>query len=663
VKLIKAGLPFCIISTLALLVRLAAAGQELPKPTYQNSVIISIEHDPRDSAAVDSIKQNLPFGLYAWPSFSQTTIFPALDWHALLSDAATGIQAFKDTVNGLIAAAKAKNVKLHLVLSSGLARSVQLYKEAKEEDIRNAQWYNDNKLASDTQIGRDDRMSSIVYGTLSRYARKVRANLYAKSKAALAFLKQKMDENPDTLMAVSGWGEAELNSNRIDHSKSVQDSFCDYSPFAVLEFRDWIQHGGQYDDVTGIYRAQGFRGGGAQYQGDDGRARFNVDFGTNFATWDLRYYHWSLADDYDQSPQDAVNNDPHKIPSSAYSHGNMLPTSGANYIAGGFDPPRVMQPGVKFWELWNFFRETMVNNFVRDVAFWASDAGIPADHWYSHQIPGDYLYGTNPGVPNKNARYYTSASPLWTADVTPFGSVGATIYDIKFPPDVNPVEFVRTTSFVYPDISAMSSNWAAMEYDAETYPVGYTVAQSPADFILREYLRLYSYRVHLINFWRWQDVTIEHTIKGMNKETALKEFIRRIRDKARSADLNVVFSPPKVTGLTGQYVVGGSVAGVQLQLAGKIWDDADWKWKDWGDFGVFEVFRGDDPDFALDTAHRVGTTADYAFTDATALPANAYYYKTRAVNTAGVPGPASDAVLVSGSSIRSRRQTPIFKSG
>jgi len=690
----RVGLNLYEIWACALFFVLPAAGQELPQPTYQNAVIVSIEHDPRDSAAVDYIKQNLPFGLYAWLSFSMTSISPTLDWHAPLSEAVSGIAPFKNTIDSLIAAAKANNVKLHLVLTSGLARSVQLYKEAKEEDIRNAQWYNDNKLAADDQINSPDRMSQYIFGTLSRYARKVRANLEAKSKAAVALLKKRMDDNPDTLLAVSGWGEAELNYNRIDHSKSVQPAFCDYSPFTILEFRDWIQHAGLYDDAAGKFPGQGFSTGGAKYQGKAGLTRFNTDFNTNFETWDLRYFNWSLSDAYDQVPQDAVNNDPHKIPYSAYSHGNMLPTSGANFIAGGFDPPRVMQPGNGFWDLWNLFRETMVHHFVVDVAKWASEAGIAADQWYSHQIPADYLYGTNPGDPNKNARYFTSASPLWAADISPFGSAGATIYDIKFPPDVNPVEYVRTTSFVYPAISAMSSNWAAMEYDAETYPVGFTVQQSPPELILNEFLRLYSFRVHLINFWRWKDATVEHTIKGMNKETALKVFLRRIRDKARNTDLNVVYSPPRVTGVRGQVVAGASgilrsaqdnssnriatssrsrvmarndnkkigdmtqfseigivspnsaAGGIELRLSGKIWAGAAWEWKDWGDFALFEIYRGTLPEFPLDAEHLVGKTGEYSFLDASVLPRKQYYYIVRAVNSAGVAGPSSRVIIV-----------------
>ena len=642
-----------------------ARAQELPKPTYANSVVISIEHGIHDSAEVDYIKSTMPFGLYAWPSFSLTHVPVDLAWTSDWNDAANGIQAFKNTVDGLIAEAKAKNVKIHFVVCSGLARSLHVYREAKEEDIRNAQWYNDNKLAADDQITDPGAMNATVFGTFSRYARKMRANLEAKAKAALAFIKQRMDENPETLIAVSGWGELELNFKRLNGGQGPQEYFADFSPFAVLEFRDWIQHTGLYDDASGLYKGQGYAGGGAKYQGAAGLAQFNADFGigTPFTSWDLRYYNWSLADVYGIALATAASAslalDPGCIPYSAYVHGAMMPTSGPNYVAGGFDPPRAQQPGVAFYDLWNAFREHMVRHFILDMARWAFEAGIDPQKWFSHQIPTDYLFGTNPSMPVLGGRYYSSASPLASADIAGpgYGSAGATIYDIKFPS-----WFARTTEYILPAISGMSPNWAIMEYDAETYPIGYSVAQSDVAFILNQYLRIYGANAHLINFWRWIDETPEHTIKGMNKEEALRRFIRLIRDKARSTDLAKVYDPPRVVGLTGEFrvasaglragVEGGAASaaalapGVLLQVTGKIWAGEAWDWKTWGDFKNFKVYRSTTPNFAADGSHWIGDTAEYAFTDTTAVYGATYYYKWRAENVNGVPGPASEEVMV-----------------
>jgi hypothetical protein len=619
------------------------SSQELPIPRYENVVIISIEHSPQDTAEVDYIKNTFNFGLYAWLSFSVTALHPNLPWHHDWNEAATGIQAFKDQVDALILAAKAKKVRLHLVLCSGVARGLYVYREAKEEDIRNCAWYNDNKLCSDDQYNDPDFMDKYVFGTLSRYARKMRANLEAKAKAVGAFLRQRMMENPDVLIALSGWGEVEMNYNRLNPLKNLQDYFCDYSPFAVLEFRDWICHTGMYDDVNGRYKGEGYPLGGAKYQGTDGLARFNADFGTNFTTWDLKYYNWSLNDDYDTNPVDQVNNDPNRIPLSNYKHGQMMPTSGPNYIEGGFDPPRSMFVPSKFLDLWNLFRQTMVHNFVKDMARWMNEAGIPPERWFSHQIPADYLWGSNPSWPELYGRYYSSASPLWTADIRPFGTIGATIYDIKFPPELFPGEFARTTLHALPALSRLTDSWAAMEYDAETYPVGMSVQPSSPQFILNQFLNLYNYGARLINFWRWWDESGEHRIKGTNKEIALRSFVAMVRDKARRKDLEYVFTPPRVVEFSGKYIPETKT--VQLEVSGRIWAGEPWLWTDWGDFSHFEVFRAEEPSFPADPAHLLLTSRSFFFEDRGIEPGKKYYYKVRAVNSKGVAGPTSEELL------------------
>ncbi len=381
-------LPLFILALIC--ISLLSYPEELPIPTYNNSLIISIEHNVSDSTEVDYIINNFNFGLYAWLSFSYTTITVDLGWHHNLGSAFEGIQNTKNEINAMIEAARDKNVRLHIVLTSGLARGLSVYSEAKEEDIRNCKWYSNNKLASDSQISQSTAMNSIIFGTFSRYARKLRANLEAKAQAFLSFLKQKMDENPDVFIAISGWG------------KSIEDDFCDYSPFIILEFIDWIRQTGLYDSAIGKYAGEGYSQGGTKYQGAAGLTSFNQDFGTSFGTWNLKYFNWSLNDDYDSNPEDTSNNDPYRIPYSSYSHGNMMPTSGANYIANGFDPPRTIKPGHKFWDLWNLFRETVVLYFVKDMAKWASEAGIPANMWYSNQTPADYLFNTKPDLPESS---------------------------------------------------------------------------------------------------------------------------------------------------------------------------------------------------------------------------------------------------------------------
>ena len=134
-RLIRKVLIFTAVLTA---VTTTAIPQELPKPTYANSFIVSIEHWVWDPTEIDYIKDKFPFGLYAWLCFSHAFLWNNLDmdWHIGPNNAGNGIQAFKDYVDALIAAAKTKNVGIHIVLVSGLARQPWYYREAKEEDIR-----------------------------------------------------------------------------------------------------------------------------------------------------------------------------------------------------------------------------------------------------------------------------------------------------------------------------------------------------------------------------------------------------------------------------------------------------------------------------------------------------------------------------------------------
>ncbi|UCH95126.1 MAG: hypothetical protein JSV88_33435, partial [Candidatus Aminicenantes bacterium] len=431
--------------------------EELPKPSYDNSIIISFSGQlpTPPSSEVEYIKSQFGNGLYVPLTFSSFWAVN-MDWHINPSNADNGIQSFKNSIDSLIEKAKSYGVWIHLVINYGLSRKVGLYKAAKEEDIRNAQWFNDNNLASQTQLGSSlaSSVNECVFTTFSRYARKLRNHLEAKVRAAFDYLKQEQDENPEVHIIVSTPGEAEFNSLRQTPLPPLQEFFCDYSPFAVLEFRDWIKHKGLYG-TGGKYEGEGYANGGSRYQGSNGLQNFNQDFGTDFTTWDLKYYNWNLSNPLDTNYTDTTNPDPNIIPIADYTFDGMMPTSGANFTAGGFDPPRVMlEKGQDpFWDLWQNFRETMVYHMVKDIAAIARESDFNKDHYYTHQIPADYLWGTNPDDPNipPNARYYSSASPLWTANAYNDTGMGVTMYDINFI-----THYARTSQYILPVISSMS---------------------------------------------------------------------------------------------------------------------------------------------------------------------------------------------------------------
>jgi hypothetical protein len=650
--------------------------QELPKPGYDNSLIFSFTYPlpVPPSAEVDYIKSQFGNGLYAPLGFSNF-VSVAMDWHAVIANADNGIKAFKNNVDTLISRAKSYGVGVHLILIFGLSRNVDLYKSAKNEDLRNAQWYNDNNLASQAQLdqaaglqGEDDgvgfdpllpgelpallspgdeiekssaagnsapyvsEVNYYVFTTFSRYARKLRAHLEAKTRAAFAYLQQKQDENPGMVIVVSAPGETELSSLRQNPSPPLQEFFCDYSPFAVLEFRDWIKHEGMYGS-GGKYEGEGYVNGGSRYQGARGLQNFNRDFATLFGTWNLKYYPWSLADPVDTDYTDNSNPDPHLIPLAQYSFGNMMPGSGPGFIANGFDPPRVMrEPGADaYWDLWQHFRETMVYHMVKDIATLARQSGFAKNRFYTHQIPGDYLWGTNPANPAvpPNARYYASASPLWTAKAYSDMGMGLTLYDINFVS-----HYARTSQFVLPAVSASSDNWGAMEYNPEIIVSNNINDVNTVETIYQQMKRLYDYHVHVLNFYQWGEA-IKYRFYGNNRETAAKRFFDAVKDKARQS-LTTVFTPKPVENFTGQY--NKSTGVVDLSWGTQIWTDLTYNWEDWGDFREFALYRGYTDNFPVNSSTEIKRVSGYSYRDSGFANSPTIYYKLAAVNVNGVGG-------------------------
>jgi hypothetical protein len=637
--------------------------EEMPRPDYEHSLIFSMTTSFlfQSSSEINNIKSQYGGGLYA-PLFFSSFFRVALDWHINPTNAWNEIQSFKDKVDDAVNFAKTHKVGIHFTMDYGIARFVYLYKTAKEEDIRNAQWYNDNNISSSSQmdsyinnISNQDKgiaidlnhaelsagirplastsvINDYVFSTMSRYARKLRAHLEAKVAAAMAYFNQVQASNPDITIVISAPGEAELNYHRIIHSQFLQDYFCDYSPFAVLEFRDWIKHEGLYA-LGEKYWGQGYVNGGSRYQGSGGLANFNSDFGTSFSTWDLKYYNWNLSDPVDTNYVDYYDPDPHKIPVSQYSYNGMIPTSGSNYISNGFDPPRIMEDlgSNAFYDLWHSFREIMVYHYVQDMANMARQSGFPKNQYYTHQIPGDYLFGTRPNdplIPYLNPRYYASASPLWTADAYSDIGVGVTLYDINFG-----TWFARTTKYGIEGSDALSDNWAALEYNPEVIPAGVSATLSDVPTLYNEMVRLYEGQPHVISFFEWS--LPEYQFKGTNRGTAAKQFFSAIKDKARQP-IGTYLIPKKVEGANGSYDSGTSSIG--LTWSQLIWSDLSHIWPDWGDFKEFVIYRGYNPTFECNSSTEMTRTTNYSYTDTGFINSSTVYYKIAAVNVNGDVG-------------------------
>jgi len=186
------------------------------------------------------------------------------------------------------------------------------------------------------------------------------------------------------------------------------DQPADYNPYAILEFRDWVCGRGEYHRQTGRFRGEAYVGWQRYHDETTGLAAFNRDFGTAFATWELKFF----------SVDEFAGNAP--VFDLDVDH------------PGGFDPPRRAteidtvfpawgQPAQTFWQLWNTFRALLVRNEYATCAADALAAGLPKELIYTQSIPGSTAY-----VPAK--RIWLSAVPPW-GGVIPNGRLGLNLFN------------------------------------------------------------------------------------------------------------------------------------------------------------------------------------------------------------------------------------------
>lgn len=271
--------------------------------------------------------------------------------------------------------------------------------------------------------------------TPSRLATPLRAEYEKRAVASAKNIVPVIKSSPDVIKVVNIVIEGEL---AIGGGKS-DDYLADYSPFAVTEFRDWLRHRGIYDP-KGAYAGQGaptqivgpfITVGGSKVSpfyddptpaDSNGTGQsFNAVFGTDFTTWDLKY--WDLT------------RFPAPITDLKF---NPSPASGLGATPGGFDAPRVRNAS-NWWTAWSWdyhdrgdtfppgnpsapaygFRQFEVRNWVADQAQTFVRAGVPADLIFAHQIPGEFL---NP------ERTRSSASTIWSGYLPSSGNLGITLF-------------------------------------------------------------------------------------------------------------------------------------------------------------------------------------------------------------------------------------------
>ena len=519
----------------------ALASPEMPEPSYANTFFAFVYDAPLGTDADYAASRSALLARASGGPFASigfTTYYPVdLPWSADLTDPILTSPS-RVVLEGILDRLENDGLVYHVAAMLGMSRFPWIYDDGKRDDRRNAQWFLDNEIVAPGVSRGQAPVAAWV--TPSRYARRLRRHMEAKTRAFAAMLAELRDAHPDTLISASGDAEAELSDARVDANLPYADQIiADYSPFAILEFRDWILRTGLYGE-GGPYAGQGYKrkkrkedfAQGASALTPENLARFNATFGTAFTSWDLEYFNWSL--------DDPIDGDPHAIRFKKYKKRKfaVLPTAGASHIAGGFDAPRgPRDPGAKWWKLWLKFRQAMLANFARDVATWVTStpggAGEPAltpDRWYSHQIPADYLSGRYPGVFDPSLRLQTSASTLATAFIPPaVGSVGVTILDrfelAGFGP---PGGYNRTSAFALDDIEARGfANWGIPEY-SPSWPID-VAPDTDVARIAAQWHRVHGAGAHMAALTPWP-----HFINTANGD-ALGAFLAEVSDAPRAS--------------------------------------------------------------------------------------------------------------------------------
>ncbi len=429
----------------------------------------------------------------------------------------------------------------------------------------------------------------------------------------------------------------------------------DYSPYAITEFRDWLRHAGIYDGTAGTYAGEGapeaIVGAFANIGGtlrspfyDDPTPAdsngtgpsFNSRFGTAFATWALRY--WDLE------------TFPAPITDTNFV---VNPASGPGFVADGFDAPRVRTTANAFWQAWSWdtfdqggayaypagnpgqpafgFRQQLVRNYGRDLFDIMVEEGLPSDHVFLHQIPGEYINAS---------RQRSGATPIWTGYLEKNGMLGLTRFG-TIPDIAKMLQYVELTR-------KRNRGWGFFEWHPK--PANSTTRDTPAyiedsyNATFKELGKLVPNRMRVVTPGWW-----DYSGAGFNWDTfptyasgmveAIRAFSAQYPDVPfwhQGPDVPD-YLPPRVENF---FALAGSGAAEQVVGIGEeIWREYRNTWSQWSGFGHFEIQeRADGADWSA--AQAIAAPGEVLFSNR--LSGVVYEYRARAVSTAGKQGDWSD---------------------
>jgi len=546
-RLRRYGLLGVLTLLLTLAAPSAAPNAQSPQATVNPDDILyilpTIERLSTASMAAEyqDIKARVGEGRYVKVGFSIYIGITMTDWNVDPTNSAALRAAMAQTIQDIDSAvneARLGGYPIALNMLTAIRERIDPVQTASEqEDRRNMMWYSDNALAPG-------------WWTHSRYARKQLRIQEAYMREIGRVLADRMARYPETLVLASGDGEVELALERANPDPALT-VYADYSPFAVAEFRDWLRAGGLYaagQPYAGQAYGNSFRYAGDSSPADDSNGdghTLNGDFGTNFTTWDLKYFDWSLTD----------SETARAIPSAAAFDPNAVSNP------SGFDAPRVrgVKPDgyfasgvVDYWKVWLGFRTAMVQYHNVEVAKWittspsvdveTAGALVSRNRWSSYQIPGDYLFNGSPD--NPNGRYESSGSSWTTADVSPYAGAGYTAFNLNFNCDPSQptgpgsaqdgcggqFPYFLTLTGLAPAIASRNLRWSLLEWHPSV-AVGAGLSPTENPFLFSNELALIEkYRPTVLSPFIWNSTSGLNPIKGAGTERMLQQLVADLKD-------------------------------------------------------------------------------------------------------------------------------------